>query len=149
MHPKCIMILHLQTNYPIKWRIIKHFTFLYLVIIQCLIGMFLHHPKYHIMGIESLNPHLAFLSLSTGSTRDLLQHLICSFVRSKVRLVKKRIGIQHSHQTYIIEMQPFSNHLRSNEDIAFMTSEGINDFFIRILVSRGIEIHAQHARFRK
>ena len=142
-----IMVTQLQANNPIERRIVKQLSFGYLMGIEGIIIMRLYHLKHFVRGIKSLDKHFAFGTFSSGTSCHLLEHLISPFVSTEIRLVKERIGIEYRHETHIIEMQTFGDHLRSDKDITFVVGEGIDDILVCGFIPRRIEIHTHHAGF--
>ena len=139
-----IMVTQLQANNPIERRIVKQLSFGYLMGIECIIIMCLHHLEHFVRGIKGLDKHFPFGPFSSRTSCHLFEHLISPLVGAEVGLVKERIGIEYRHQTHIIEMETFGDHLRSDENIAFVVREGIDDILVCGFITRRIEVHTHH-----
>ena len=124
------MVPHLEADNPIKRRIVEEPALLYLLAVEPFVVMLPDKLEDRIGGVESLNPYFAFRAFASRPASHLLQHLVSPFIGTEIRLVEERVGIEHRHQTHIIEMQSLGDHLRTDEDVAFMIGKGVDDIFI-------------------
>ena len=149
MHTHGIMVTQLQADDPIEWWIVEQLALGYLLGVKGIVIMRLHHLKHFIRCIESLDEHFSFGALSSGTSCYLFEHLISTLVGAEVGLVKERIGIEHRYQAHIVKMESFGYHLRSDENIAFVVGESIDDILVCGFIPRCIQIHTHHTCLRK
>ena len=109
----------------------------------------LHHLQHEVRGIERLDPYFSSRPFPAGSSRHLLQHLVCPFVCPEIGLVEERVGVENRHQPHVVEMQPFRHHLGAYQDVTFMVGESVDDILVSRPVAGGVQIHTQHAGVRK
>ena len=143
------MIPHLKTDDAVERRIIEQFSLAYLLTIERFVVMMPRKVQDFVGGIKSLNPHFPFRTFASGSSCHLLQHLVCPLIGTKIRLIKERISIQHRHQTDVIKMEPFGDHLRADQYIALMVSKRIDDILIGRFITGRVQIHSQHTSLRE
>ena len=87
--------------------------------------------------------------LTPGSSRHLCHQLKGTFVRTEIRIVQHGVGIQNTYYTYMVKVQPFRHHLRTNQYICFPLFKIGDNLFIGSTGTGSIQIHAGHSRFRE
>ena len=102
-----------------------------------------------VIDTTCLKYHLPLLILSAGTTRYLSHQLKCSFIGSKVRIVKHGVGIENTYHTHMVEIQSFGYHLRTNEDIRLALFKIHDNLFVGAASTRGIQVHTCNGCFWK
>src|SRR5690554_3506257 len=95
----------------VKWRVTKEFPFTELRMVKRLKVVFSNKLVYRLMRVVALNNYDPSPVLSARSAGGLNHQLKPSLVRTKIGMVKKRIGRYNSHHAYVFEIQPFRKHL--------------------------------------
>ncbi len=85
------------------------------------IGNYLRDDRMlNALGLQHTLPLLFF-----QSTTHLRHQLESTLLGTEIRIVEHRIRIQNAYYTYVVEVQPFGNHLRTNENIRLACSRSL------------------------
>ena len=144
IQPRIVVVLERDDYQPVERRVAKLPALLYLLAVKPLVIVVAEQRIDKVSGVEGLYQHLALTTCASRTPADLFQHLEGTLVTAKVRLVEQRIGLKHSHQTDVIEVQPFRNHLSTNQYIDPMCSKVVDDALVAVFVARGVEVHSRH-----
>ncbi|KAF5067700.1 hypothetical protein DSECCO2_250640 [anaerobic digester metagenome] len=110
----------------------------------------IHHPlKQGMFGIVGLYHHQPAFMLASGPAAYLGHQLIASLQRPEIGVTHHPIRVKHAHQTYIVEIQAFGNHLGSHQYINPPRFKIPDDALIGIFGPRGVKVHPPDYRIRE
>jgi len=87
--------------------------------------------------------------MPAGSPSDLRQQLERALGRAIVREIDARIGMHDPDRRYSGKIEPFGDHLRSDDDVDLATEDTLEKRSRVIAALHDVPIPAQHARLRK
>ena len=97
----------------------------------------------------SLQNNPSAFILPSGASRHLRHQLESAFVGTEIGIIQHRICIQNAYHADMVEIQPFGNHLRTNQYICLSLLKICNDAFIGRSGTGGIQVHTGNSSFRK
>lgn len=110
----------------------------------------MHHlPDDRQLRASRLQNHQSALPFASCPATHLRHHHEGVLVCTEVRIVQHGVGIENAHDTHLVKIQPFGNHLRADEQIGAAGREVVDDALVGIPCAGGVEIHAGHTRFGK
>ncbi len=102
-----------------------------------------------IFGHKGLHDDLAAARRASRPPGHLRQHLEGTFGGERVGQVQAHVRQHNADQRHQRQIQPFGEHLRSDQHIRLMISEMRQNQIVRILLAGRVPIPAQRARRRK
>ena len=142
-------MLQIDVYQAIVRRIAEELTLRQLVEVQLLVVIPHHLLDDRQIGRLGLKDDQPLLVLPSGTTCHLSHQLESPFVASEVGIVQHRVGIENTHHTDVLKVQPLGNHLRTYQYIGLSLLEVGNDFLVSRTGTGGIQIHSCHPCFGK
>src|SRR6266481_1819439 len=94
----------------------------------------------------TLHINFPFCIASASAAGNLSQQLKCTLSSSKIGHMQSDVGVDNADQGNIRKIEPFSDHLRSDQNIDFADPERMKSLSIRVLSAHGIRVHSSHDR---
>ena len=116
----------------------KQRTFFQQVVAEMVEIMGHHLLNQRQFGHLRLQNHTPLPTLSPRTSAHLCHHRESMLIGTEVRIVQHRVGIQDAHHLHMVEIKPFTNHLRADEDIRFALRKIANQSLIGVLRARGV-----------
>ncbi len=90
---------------------------------------------------EGLHDYFAFDIAAARTPGNLRQQLKRPLTGAEIGLMQRQVRVDDSHQRHIGEVQPFGDHLRSQEDVDLAGPEIAKDPSIIIFALESVGIH--------
>ena len=111
------------------------------------IGNYLRDDR--MLNALGLQHYPAPFILPSGTPCHLRHQLESTLIGTKIRIVQHRIRIQNAYHAYVVEVQPFGNHLRTDKNIRLSLFKIGDDTLVGRACAGGIQIHTGNGRFGK
>ena len=101
------------------------------------------------LRVERLNNDMTGFAPTSRSPGNLRQQLKGAFTGAEIGHIQRRIRRDNSDQSDACEVQPFSDHLRTDQNIRLAGTKSTEHFQVGVFLLRRIPIHTDHAGFRE
>lgn len=99
------------------------------------------HLVLRIVGLD----HHPSLFFPPGAAGHLAQKLESPFEGTEIGAFEYIVRIEDAHEGNMVEVQPFGDHLRADQDVGAALLERLKDVPVGVFPTRGIGVHPQDA----
>src|SRR5580658_8574459 len=85
--------------------------------------------------------------LAAGAAAHLLHQLKSPFGGAELRKMDDAVGVQDADEVDMLEVQPFDDHLRADEDIDLLLFELLDQCVMRSFAAYAVYVHPRNAGF--
>ena len=101
------------------------------------------------LRIVRLQKDLARRIRAAGAARDLREQLERTFGRAVVRELEHRVGGDNADHRHVRKVEALGDHLGAYQNPCLAPAELPDDALVRVLLARGVVVHAQHRDVRE
>ena len=127
----------------------KHLTFRQLSAHHVLIIISDDLMNNRMLDTFGLQYYSSPLVLTSGTSRYLRHQLESAFIRTEIGIIQHGIRIQYSNDAYMVEVQSFGYHLRSDKYVGLSLFEVRDNLLVGGTGTGSIQVHPRHGSFRE
>src|SRR3712207_5758207 len=137
-------VLQVNVNQVIIRRIVEKLPLLEQLLVKRSVVVAHHLPHYGQVRALGLQDNQAPSASPPCPSAHLTHHHEGLLVGPEVGIIEHGVGVEYAHDTYFVEIQPLTDHLRADEQIGLAAREIVNNALIGVAGAGGIKVHAGH-----
>ena len=141
-----IAVTQIDVDETVEGGIVKELAFCHLGVkhLPVVVGSYLSDDVS--VGRTGLEDDMARAIVASGTSSHLAERLECALIATEVGEVEHGVGIKNAHNRNVVEVEAFSDHLGTDEDVGAMVGKVGDDGFVLLPCLGCVEIHTEGCR---